>query len=73
MADATKRTRRRAGRYLDAGEIIELALLCEPRGRGLGHVIQLVFTDGSGIDVDVQMGQPIAKLVAALGTVAPIR
>lgn len=154
MADITKRTRRRVGRYLDAGEIIEIALLCEPRGtygmgmfqlahapgpgqkamnkrlrrrradqigivemfpaepcvvavsadrflafpsngmyfrrpflaiprtqvlvgevgrRGLGHVLQLVFRDGSGIDVDVQMGQPVAKLVAALGTVAPIR
>lgn len=154
MADITTRAQRKVAKYLDPGETLEVAVLCEPKGtyglgmlklaaapglgnsslnraqaaqkeeqigmvddfpaepcvvavtqqrtmafpsnglkfsqptlivsrhqirvgqiarRGLGRRVQLVFGDGSAIEVDVQPGQPIDRLVAALGTVAPIR
>ena len=41
--------------------------------RGLGKQVQIVFGDGSAIDVDVQPGQPIKQLIESLGRVAPIR
>lgn len=154
MADVTRRTQRKVADYLEDGETIEVAVLCEPKGtyglgmfkiaaapragqaamnrsqaeqaagqlgmvakfphepcvvavsarrvyafpsnglrfkdptmviqrcdvvvgdvqrRGLGKIVQLVFNDGSAIEVDTQMGQPIQKLIDVLGTVAPIR
>lgn len=154
MADITRRTQRKVVDYLDDGETIDVAILCEPRGtygagmfaiavaprtgqailerrqadvastqvgignkfptgscvvavsarrvyvfpsnglrfadptvvvercdvkvgevarRGLGKGLQLVFVDGSAVDVDTQLGQPVKKLAEALGTVAPIR
>ena len=48
-------------------------LVGEVSRKGFGRRMQLVFTDGSGIEVDVQYGQPIGKLIKALGSVAPIR
>ena len=38
----------------------------EVYGRGLGKVMQLVFNDGSAIEVDTQIGQPIGKLIEGL-------
>lgn len=154
MADVTRRTQRKVADYLDDGETIDVAVLCEPRGtygagmfviavaprtgeailqrrqvdavdrqlgigskfptgscvvavsarrvyvfpsnglryadptvvvercdvkvgevarRGLGRGLQLVFIDGSAVDLDTQLGQPVKKLAEALGTVAPIR
>ena len=154
MADITRRTQRKVADYLEDGERIEVAVLCEPRGtygigmlktavaprvgqapmnrvqerqkngqmglvekfpsepcviavsarrvfafpsnglrfkdptmviqrcdvtvgevyrRGLGKVMQLVFNDGSAIEVDTQIGQPIGKLIEGLGNVAPVR
>jgi hypothetical protein len=152
MADVTRRTQRKVVDYLDEGETIEVAVLCEPRGtygagmfaiavaprtgetvlrrqadavgtqvgigskfptgscvvavsarrvyvfpsnglryadptvvvercdvkvgqvarRGLGRGLQLVFIDGSAVDVDTQLGQPVKKLAETLGKVAPI-
>ncbi len=154
MPDTTKRTQKRVAKYLDPGELLEVAVLCEPKGtyglgmfklaafpglgqramnrsqqeqiesqvglvedfpakpcvmavsadrfyafpsnglqfkaptmviqrsqvrvgeirrRGMGRVVPVVFGDGSAIEVDVQMGQPLDKLRTALGPVAPIR
>ncbi|MCP3973558.1 MAG: hypothetical protein GY720_03600 [bacterium] len=154
MPDTTRRTRKRVAKYLDAGELLEVAVLCEPKGtyglgmfklaalpglgqramnrsqeeqieaqvgmvedfpakpcimavsatrfytfpsnglqfkpptmvvqrsqvkigeirrRGMGRVVAVVFSDGSAIEVDVQIGQPLDKLAAILGAVAPIR
>lgn len=154
MADVTRRTQRKVADYLDDGEVIEVAVLCEPQGtfgagvfaiavaprtgeailqrrqadaaaaqvgigskfptgscvvavsqrrvyvfpsnglrfadptvvvercdvkvgeitrRALGKGVQLVFVDGSAVEVDTQLGQPVKKLSEALGSVAPTR
>lgn len=154
MPDTTKRTQKRVAKFLDAGELLDVAVLCEPKGtygrgmfklaalpglgqramnraqeeqietqvglvedfpakpcvmavsaarfytfpsnglqfkpptiivqrsqvkigeirrRGMGRIVQVAFSDSSVIEVDVQMGQPLDKLAAILGTVAPIR
>jgi len=154
MADITKRTQKKVAAYLEPGETIEVAVLCEPKGtygfgmfrlaaapglgqasmnraqdaqkegqvgivadfpaepcvlaatktrvlafpsnglkfsaptlavsrhqvhigdvsrKGLGKRVQIVFSDGSAIEVDQQPRQPIKRLIEALGSVAPIR
>lgn len=154
MPDTTKRAQKKVAKYLDDGEVLEVAVLCEPRGtyglgvfklaalpglgqramnrsqqdqiedqigivedfpaepcviavsasrfyafpsnglhfkapslviqrtqvklgeisrRGLGRVVPVVFGDGSSIEVDVQLGQPLDKFAAAVGSAAPIR
>lgn len=40
--------------------------------KGLGRRLQLVFADGSAVQVDMQRWQPIDKLQSLLGTVGPV-
>lgn len=35
--------------------------------KGLGRRMQLVFADGSALEVDLQRGQPLDRLEAAIG------
>ena len=48
---------------LDRGEIT----MGRVARKGLGRRLQLVFADGSAIEVDLQRGQPLDRLEAAIG------
>lgn len=62
-------------RFADPTLVVERCdvFVGEVSRRGLGRGVQFVFTDGSAVDVDLQLGQPLKKLIEVLGAVSPSR
>lgn len=62
-------------RFADPTLVVERCdvFVGETSRRGLGRGVQFVFADGSAVDVDLPLGQPLKKLIEALGSVSPSR